>query len=160
MKLDDILNEKVERGERVVFNFNNSILEMTDEMVFNLGDLIVTTQNDYTEIADAGRIKLNVTPQQLAQKLIENSSEIVLGIEDISFDAENLKNFQCTTDCSKPVPNLPANFELEVTYKTSDGETKQATVPFRGIAFKPSREFVQKYVDLTRGTNPDSMDIS
>jgi len=160
MKLDDILNERVERGERVVFNFRNSDLEMSDEMVFDLSDLIVMTEHDYTEIADAGKIKLNVTPQQLAQKVVDKSSQMVVEIEDISFDSENLKNFQCTSDCSKPVPNLPANFELEVTYKTSDGESKQTKVPFKGIAFRPSKEFVQKYVELTMGNNPDNMDIS
>jgi hypothetical protein len=160
MKLDDILNEKVERGERVAFNFNNSLLDMTDEMVFNLEDLIIMTEHDYAEIGDAGQIKLNITPEQLAQKVVDSSPQMVVEIEDVSFDAQHLKNFQCTTDCSKPVPNLPANFELEITYRTSDGESKSTTVPFRGVAFRPSQEFVQKYRDLTRTLDSDNMSTS
>jgi hypothetical protein len=156
MKLSNILNENVEEsGETVVFNFRNSEFDMTGEMVFDVTDLIIMTEYDYAEVNNAGEMKLNITPESFAERVINESPQLVSEINDISFGG--IKNFRCTKDCTKKT-SLPANFDLEVTYTMNDGNQRTGTLNFRGVSFKPSREFVSRYMDLTTPNTPDNIE--
>lgn len=148
MLLKELFNNNIKRNI-VEFNFSSADYENnSDRLTYHVTNLPVRSDVGNIIVKDAGTVILNVTAEELAEKLKSVSNGRARSADGIDF-GEGSSDFRVEGSTTVSEFEMRKPYTLLVDYTLDDGSSDTVELTFDESVFKPSDEFLNQYARLT-----------